>query len=353
MESHLDLEMIEDEVQQIRLPNMTPKAYEPSQIPRDLVKSSTIETLISQNDDLMARLKVSLRRLSILETENITVKNEFSAVQDQLLIQQEKEFIWKQKFTELEKKYSELAGSPFNQENLRKVLNRYMRYQNRVQNFVRPMIDQMKHNLLKLEVQKVQLEKDHGRLNLRFQHLEEQFNIVSRQGVNMRSQFEKNQHDLINLFEKERADFTSQIRELKTQNEDLNQKCALLDRTLERLDHIENMNIELERSKSNLKTELDFRMEESLDQIKKIRQDLTHFKCLSADLQEKHQELKALCEKQKLESEGAQEQLASLRYQWTQKQEENEKYKMTIHSLEKLNVDLSQKLNQLRKESQA
>lgn len=34
------------------------------------LKSSSLESLISQNEDLMARLKVTLRRLSLLEIEN-------------------------------------------------------------------------------------------------------------------------------------------------------------------------------------------------------------------------------------------------------------------------------------------
>jgi hypothetical protein len=43
------------------------------------------------------------------------------------------------------------------------------------------------------------------------------------------------------------------------------------------------------------------------------------------------------------------EQLTSLRYMWTSKCEETEKLKISLQSLEKINLDLSQKLNESRK----
>lgn len=46
------------------------------------------------------------------------------------------------------------------------------------------------------------------------------------------------------------------------------------------------------------------------------------------------------------------QQLESLRYLHGQKNQENEKLKLSIHSLEKLNLELSQKIHEVRLESE-
>jgi predicted RNase H-like nuclease (RuvC/YqgF family) len=55
---------------------------------------------------------------------------------------------------------------------------------------------------------------------------------------------------------------------------------------------------------------------------------------------------------QKLEKENRQyfEQLESLRFMWNAKNEENEKLKAAASALERLNLELSQKLNEIRKQ---
>lgn len=48
------------------------------------------------------------------------------------------------------------------------------------------------------------------------------------------------------------------------------------------------------------------------------------------------------------ENRQFQDQLESLRYMWMAKNEENEKLKVALQSLERLNLELSQKINEMR-----
>ena len=85
-------------VENIPLPDEMPSAYNYSHLPKEILKSSSVENLISQNEDLMTRLKVALRRLALFENENQKLSDEAqrarlsqTAVADQVLIYKEKE----------------------------------------------------------------------------------------------------------------------------------------------------------------------------------------------------------------------------------------------------------------------
>lgn len=84
-------------VKKVALPNQLPQGLDFRDIPPGL-KSSALESLIDQNEDLMARLGVSLRRgseleerLQAMERENATIRSRFETLKDQLLLIQEKD----------------------------------------------------------------------------------------------------------------------------------------------------------------------------------------------------------------------------------------------------------------------
>ncbi|HWU43791.1 MAG TPA: hypothetical protein VN132_10145, partial [Bdellovibrio sp.] len=119
----------DEAVRKIALPNQLPKGIDFSDLPVERLKSSTLESLINQNEDLMARLSVSLRRanefedrIQTLESENSTLRARFQTIKDQYLLVSEKDKIstsrtlqlheegvtYKKKSEKLEKAYSDL-----------------------------------------------------------------------------------------------------------------------------------------------------------------------------------------------------------------------------------------------------
>lgn len=74
-----------------------PKPNDFSQWPLEVARSKAVEALIQQNDDLMARLSVQLRRISSLEDqynhsrqENEKIQSQYENLKDQLLILKQK-----------------------------------------------------------------------------------------------------------------------------------------------------------------------------------------------------------------------------------------------------------------------
>ncbi len=83
---------------QLPLPFEMPPPPNLSHLSPEILKSSAIESLIQTNEDLMARLRVTLRRISQvesssgkLEAENRALKARLEQVRDQILILKEKE----------------------------------------------------------------------------------------------------------------------------------------------------------------------------------------------------------------------------------------------------------------------
>jgi hypothetical protein len=85
-------------VEKIPLPTHLPRKLDLSILPENVQKSGAIDSLIRQNEDLMARLNVSLRRHSILEEQAGKFENTLKQLQDrnealadQVLVYREKD----------------------------------------------------------------------------------------------------------------------------------------------------------------------------------------------------------------------------------------------------------------------
>lgn len=85
------------EIKNTALPSQVPERISLSQLPETIGKSGVIEAIMSQNEDLMSRLGVALRRIAQLEdkmaatqSENLTLKDKHESLQDQVLVFKEK-----------------------------------------------------------------------------------------------------------------------------------------------------------------------------------------------------------------------------------------------------------------------
>ncbi|HWU42998.1 MAG TPA: hypothetical protein VN132_06150, partial [Bdellovibrio sp.] len=135
--------------------------------------------------------------------------------------------------------------------------------------------------------------------------------------------------------------------------EELEVKALKLHTSLERQDILENELVTLRRSKEDLKD----RLEQDIQRLQERQSELIRqnqkLGVEHADLQIRVTEDQELQERLERENRQYFEQLESLRYMWNAKNEENEKLKVAAAALERLNLELSQKLNELRKEDEA
>lgn len=158
-----------DDVEEIPIPVRTqipielPPPPDLSNLPSHILHSGTVETLIGQNDDLMARLKVNIRRNSVLEQRIL----EYESRQDELLrakealnsqiqVFEEKEILAREKAARIESKESALReeltllsikASTLEARN--KELTLAARYMRRIRRWVTPFIDALKMDLAK------------------------------------------------------------------------------------------------------------------------------------------------------------------------------------------------------------
>src|ERR1051325_6147799 len=59
--------MPNERIDQIPLPDQLPTRIDVSRLPQDILHTSTVETLLNQNQDLMTRLSINIRRVTDLE----------------------------------------------------------------------------------------------------------------------------------------------------------------------------------------------------------------------------------------------------------------------------------------------
>jgi chromosome segregation ATPase len=346
-------------VENIPLPDEMPSAFNASHLPKDILKSSTVENLISQNDDLMTRLKLSLRRLATLENENHKLADEAqkarmsqSAVADQMMIFKEKDQLWKQKLTQAEKDrdihVEKTRGLQTKVEKLANEVERYHKYHDRIKNQVKPYIQQLKEYSRALESKNQALNADHQRAEAQISDLRHQIVEVTKNSKLQIELREKSAHEMVQYYEQQVQTQAQELKKLEDLNKDLEIKALRLNKSLEKQDELENQLVETMRSKEEIKTRLEQEIVRLQDKASDLHRSNTRYELEQADLRDLAMSNEIAIKNLQKENVDLTQQLDSLRYMWNAKVEETEKTRAALQSLERLNVDLSQKVNELR-----
>ncbi|WP_413291424.1 hypothetical protein [Bdellovibrio sp. HCB337] len=346
-------------VENIPLPDEMPAAFNYSHLPKDILKSTTVENLISQNEDLMTRLKVALRRLALFENENQKLSDDAqrarlsqTAVADQVLIYKEKDSLWKNKLNQAEKEkeiHQEKAlAFQVKVEKLANEVERYRKYHDRIKTQVKPYIHQLKEYSRGLEEKNQQLTRENSRADAQLSDLRYQITEVAKASRMQIELHEKKSQELIQFYEQQIENQSSEIAHLNEMNSELEVKSIKLNKALEKQDELENQVVELLRSKEEYKARMEQEVVRLQDKNSELHRANKRFEIEHGDLQELALSNEAQIKTLQKEKQDLNEQLDSLRYMWNAKVEEAEKLKTAMQSLERLNVDLSQKVNELR-----
>ncbi|MGZ3772310.1 MAG: hypothetical protein ACXVCN_01275 [Bdellovibrio sp.] len=357
---HLDFESERSPIDKIALPDELPKRQDLSHLPKEILKSSTVENLISQNEDLMARLKVSLRRLSILENENQKFADEAnksrlsqSSVTDQILVWKEKDALWRQRVDQLEKDkeiHTEKIRALQNKiQSMTSDLSRHAKYHERIKLQVKPYISELKEyskiqDLKLTEVQSALTQKEAQLFDLRHQIIE-----VTKNSRFQIEASEKKTQEMTQFYEDQIQKLKKDLESLQQTQQELEIKTVKLHSTLERQDLLENEIVTIRRTKEDMKDRLEKELNRQHERINELTRQNQKLGVEHADLQIRVVEDEQRIEQLTKENLQHIEQLESLRYMWNAKNEEHEKLKTATAALERLNVELSQKLNDLRK----
>lgn len=330
-----------------------------SDIPLEIKRSATVEALISQNDDMIARLKVSLRRLAQLENENdrlrqihrvLETKN--SALTDRDRVWEEKESLWQTKERSLEEKIQDFRTRLPEYESLFEKVERYKKYHERIKTQVKPFVQQLKTyaDSLMLEIQK---------LNAELAAREAQIQSLRQDKTELQSELEKNRNQaesrqelLVNHYERLQAQALQEVRELQITIGKLELRAQAFDEVRAREDELTNVIVGLRRQKEDQYRDHTERENDLRAELAQIRSELTTLK--EAQMDQTRNFEAANGEKNRLINLNQQleEQLGSLRYLWNTKSDELEKNRASLAALERLNADLSRQLTDLRRASE-
>lgn len=322
------IQQSDEAVRKIALPNQLPKGIDFNEIPVERLKSSTLEHLISQNEDLMARLSVSLRRstemedkIQALETENSTLRARFETIKEQYLLVSEKDKIstsrtiqlheegltFKKKSEKLEKAYSDLfVQAQAFQEQLQQAERRAARYKKAAYALKNPA---RKAKSLQAELDQAIDSQKNATYAFEIKISQARLEIDGmRAKVNERDRLFQQNINLENELVQERRQFHAHRDESQALNEKLS---------------AENASLRIQLKETLVLSE------SQAQEIIKLTQDIPHLRD----------------EKQNLI-----EQVESLQALWNHKQKELETLEEKNKSLQKLNQSISLTLNQQRKQ---
>lgn len=324
------VQQLDDMVKKIPLPNQLPKGLDFTGIPAPALRSATLESLISQNEDLMARLSVALRktnqleeRSTVLDRENAVLRGRLDAISDQFLVLQEKD---KLNGARAQRLHDEAGCAKMTSEKLEKL---YSDLYVQAQKFQRRL---------------VHLERYRARIRKAAPGVQERAHQAQALDENRKALMISHMQS-VNSFE-------AKLNEAKTQIEELRTKASEYDQVFEQKVAVENKLVFEQRQNQitradNLR-EIDRLTDENTDLRQQLKASLVQAETQRQELERLNSELPDLHEDQK----ALREQVESLQALWAHKQREWEQLEEKNRNLQRLNQTLSANLNQQRKELQ-
>lgn len=325
-------------------------------ISRTTSTSSTVETLIAQNQDLASRQNVTLRRLATIEGEYEKlrclfhqVETENSSLTDQLLVWKEKETYWSNKIQTHQQELAQVRARFPEFESMEEKLERYKKYHEKIRTQVKPYIQQLKLYAQNLTVEIRNLNNEVEIKTNQIYRVEEKLKTHQREIETQFQQQNEQTRKLIALFEDEKQKFEFEIQNLRQTNLILEDKASRLDASLLRQDELENTIIAMNRLRDESTAQQEKSQLALNKETEQLKKELIEEKLKNKELTTNLKALTEESERQRHRADQNQEQLSSLRYLWTNKCSELEKLKLSQEALEKLNQELSTRLNQLRR----
>ncbi|MES2856462.1 MAG: hypothetical protein V4692_11395 [Bdellovibrionota bacterium] len=347
----------------VPLPTEIPQPPNLSSLPARILHSGTVETLIGQNEDLMARLKVNIRRNSILEQD---LMDQERVVEDlgktnrslvaQLEVLEEKDRYTREKsqafqterrdlLEEIELLKTKLEAAEERRDELQAGLRFEESYRRRIQSWVRPMIDRLKtsatdaENKLKMtDRQLATREATIGDLQARL------FESVERVKA-LHADTSADQSRLVEQYETKTQLLERELARARSEMKISIEKAARFEQAISAQAELENKVIELERKGSNSHTAI-AQLEAQTERYRK------EAKALAAELMESRNLIESSMNEKveiKDETDRMKDQLESLQAVWNETQKQLETSRLQNEALGKLNQELSRQLANQRK----
>lgn len=333
------VEAQDERVKKIPLPNQLPGGIDFKDIPPTAIKSSTLEALIHQNEDLMARLTVTLRknneledRVNELEAETKGFRARFETLKEQYLVLQEKDRMSISRALQL----AEENGTYKKQ--VEKLERLYSDIFVQAQAFQRRLVHLERY---RARVRKASVKvKEKARL---YDAIAEELTSARGELGSIRQALNSQQTQMVNNYEAKLAD-------VRTEIESLREKAGDRDQIFEDRLQLQNQMVydqrQFEMRSLEYQTELDRLQDENSKVRVELKETILEREELSQDISRLRNEHADMANDRR----NLTEQVESLQALWNHKQKEFEQSEEKNRSLQKLNQNISLTLNQQRKE---
>lgn len=347
------------QVQDLALPNELPKSPDLSHLPDHVLRSNAVETLLQQNEELMSRLSVSLRRLSHLENiiddqENKVkkFKHHYEVLKDEVLILKEKsnhydrevklkniehtQLIAKNKALDYE--YSNLYQE--NQKQTKDFIERINKLSMRLKTHIK-----YKNNVSPLVKTLKRHHKDSLHINTEFEGenkiLKDKLTSLTTYIQEQANSFSDEKELLLKQFDEDSAKISALESQIKNKTQAMD---ALNNDNVE----LRNFKISSERAQSEKVSLLENTVNEKSSENSDFKRELKKLKIENLELKTQQGEISEHIAYATKEQNELKEQLENTQMFFSSLQKKFEKEQAKTSSLQKINRRLSQEMNTYR-----
>lgn len=318
----------EEFVKRVPLPNQLPKGLDFTDLPQGALKSTALESLIGQNEDLMARLSVALRRggefeekIEILESENSGLKQRFEALKEQYMIISEKDRISSSRLEDL---HNDAVG--------------YKKQSSKLETLYADLFVQAQ--ALQKRLQKS--ERDFARIRKAAQSVQK----MAKSAMGLRRELDHT----ATLAHQNAKNFDAKLESVRFEVESMRAKVQERDQIFEARVKLENQLVYEQRQGAIRDAENLASIERLGTEVVSLRTQLKEALIVNEAQKIEIEKLTSEVPHLKQVRENLTEQVESLQALWNHKQKELEAAEEKNRSLQKLNQQISLQLNSQRKE---
>ncbi len=338
------------------LPSEMPRAASLDEVPHYIKISKTVESLIGQNEDLMARLKVNIRQNTLLESQlqdqeqsNRQIKALNSKITSQFEILIEKETLLREKLDaqdlELENAREYLSQ---NQVALHEV-TLLRSYQRRVRAWVRGFISKLHYQIKMLAQKNRELENDVIEQQKKANDYKSRISEATRSLQVREREHQKDKAQLIEDFENRTYNLNQENQALLSENQNLKQKVQPFNDLQKRLATAENKAQTFERKYDDIRIQNE---RQTTDLSKQLHQAMTQAelsKMQSETVQKKNSELESQNRILTARNHEAMSRHEAMNVLWSETQLQRAQLKIKNDAMIRLNRELSLRLKEQNK----
>ncbi len=323
----------------VPLPFQIPEPPDLSKVPISVIHSATVETLISQTEDLTARLKVQIRRNAVLERRALELEESSKAIEKELnSIKNQQEIFHEKDLTQNEKIRDLQSSIEANKKELDLLEVRYAELhslsQTREENS-RNTVDELQQKLKEME-RLLPLEKENFGL--------QDENSFLKKKIEELCTYLQKKEDEAKDFRTQIQNRSENIAKMEQTIQALGQQVEFNRKAVEEKTELENALILKEREKDHATSHLS-------NELMTTRQELKNLQLITKNINAEKMQMSSQlrsCEEtiNSLSKDNAEldKQIENLQNLWYKLQAEHEKEKIKSNAFAKLNRELSVEL---------